>query len=307
MTNPPFRYPPFPPAAAAMAGPLTLDPQTLHIDCAGTTATITTATPKVLGAAGIRAHIGSCLLPRRGHGDQGQGCWRLATVHQAGVVWWEGAREVERSGMGGRGGGGREEGCVGEGGTSGGEGRGVGWVWRVREDAHKHPPLGSPERFWGSHPLPSKPRYGHPKLMLCCVSEGGPTLYPQLRIDHGGGDRPDKRPCARGWRFLSCLPLDRLRGGALQLWRFSTLKRAICTSFFLAAPPADAPRPRRLVDSHWKVRVCWEWKDYGRLWRRTFRWVAKEEWRKLHSCQRKQDGELREQDAIQTGNSVSDQ
>ena len=29
----------------------------------------------------------------------------------------------------------------------------------------------------------------------CCA---GPTLYPQLRIDHGGGDRPDKRQSARG-------------------------------------------------------------------------------------------------------------
>ena len=135
----------------------------------------------------------------------------------------------------------------------------------------------------------------------CCA---GPTLYPQLRIDHGGGDRPDKRQSARGWRLRLCLPLDRLQGASLQLWRLSTLKRAIWTSFFLAAWPAGGPRLRRLVDPHWKVRVCCEWRDYGRFWRRTFRWVAEEKWRP-RSCQRKQDGELREQDSIQTGNSIN--
>ena len=79
--------------------------------------------------------------------------------------------------------------------------------------------------------------------------------------------------------MLLCLPLDRLRGASLQLWRLSALKRAIWTSFFLAASPAEGPRLRRLVDLHWRVRVCCEWKDHGRLWRRTFRWVAEDKWR----------------------------
>ena len=97
------------------------------------------------------------------------------------------------------------------------------FAWRVREVAHKHTPLGSPEWFWGSKPWPSELQCGHPKLMLRCVSEGGLALYPQLRVDHGGGDWPEKRPRAkgwivlifkigaRGWRLLLCLPLDRVR------------------------------------------------------------------------------------------------
>ena len=77
MTNPPFRYPPFPPAAAAIAGPLTLHPHTLHIDSPRTTATITVAKPTVLGASAVRAHIG------------------LATVHRG---WCDGRERGRRRG-----------------------------------------------------------------------------------------------------------------------------------------------------------------------------------------------------------------
>ena len=45
--------------AAAMAGTITMDPLTLHIDCAGTIATINWARCKALGAGGARAHVWS--------------------------------------------------------------------------------------------------------------------------------------------------------------------------------------------------------------------------------------------------------
>ena len=45
-----------------MSGPPTLDPHTLHIDSAGTTATIRGSKRKAWGAAGRWAHIGSSLL-----------------------------------------------------------------------------------------------------------------------------------------------------------------------------------------------------------------------------------------------------
>ena len=79
-------------------------------------------------------------------------------------------------------GGGREEGCVGEGRrgegeggeSGGGQGRGVG-VESARGCSEA-----LTTRFArtvvGSQPWPSKLRHGHPKIMLCCVSEGGPTL-----------------------------------------------------------------------------------------------------------------------------------
>ena len=61
--------------AAAMAGPITMDPLTLHIDCAGTIATINGPKRNALGA---REKKGACLeqaplLPRRGQCSQGQG------------------------------------------------------------------------------------------------------------------------------------------------------------------------------------------------------------------------------------------
>ena len=154
--------------AAAMAGHITLDPLTLHIDCEGTVATINGPKHKALGAQGTRAHVWNRLLvfPRRGQGGQSQGSCDRARRGGGGHLCAKGETTLQTPSQ-------------------------------RKGQTHTNPPFVLPRQSLRVPPWPSKRRDGRQRPTSCSGSGVGATRG-LPRQDHEYGRRETRAQAAQG-------------------------------------------------------------------------------------------------------------